>query len=1329
MTAPEKTRSRSKKTSLIEEPAPTPAIAAEQTDLPATPLIVGIGASAGGLEAYRAFFGRMEPNADIAFVLVQHLAPDKSSILAELIARSTSIAVQEATDGTVVEGNHIYVIPPDATLTIQHGALQLSKPAPPRQYRWPIDAFFTSLAEDQGDNAVAIVLSGSGSDGARGLQAVKDNGGLVLAQAGFDHVAMSGMPASAAATGFVDEVLAVEQMPGRLLTHLAYQRATRRTQGPDGARNDLVGHLQTICALLRTELGHDFSQYKEKTLVRRIQRRMQVVQTETVTGYIDYLKQNPRELDNLFRELLISVTEFFRDPEAFEALQKQAIPTLLEDKGAADILRVWIPACATGEEAYSVAISFAEAIAQRRGVGPKIQIFATDIDDRAIAAARTGRFRAPLPGVAPERLERWFTADGDDYVVVKPIREMIVFSPHSAIKDPPFSRLDLVSCRNLLIYLNPTLQEHLIRTFHYSLRTGGILMLGPSESLGRNTTLFSTLDKKHRLYVRRSDGRAAVPVAIPRRLVGPDIPPRQPSQRTTSTEDAIDRNARKVLERHVPAFVVIDGNHDVLRFSGDTGRYLGPSTGTASLNLFTLLHKGLRAPARAAIQHALGKRSTAVQEGQMTAPGGERVLVSLTAEPIPDENGAGDRRTASNLCLLMFKDQPAPAAAASADAPAAKSNANGDARRVPELEQELATTREQLHTAIDELETANEEMKSANEEYQSVNEELQSSNEELETSKEEMQSINEELQTVNVELHSKNEVLARLNSDLKNLLESTQIATLFLDSSLHVSGFTPAISDLFHLREGDHGRPITEITARIPYPELKHDVKQVLRTLAMVERILQGGPDGTIYLLRMRPYRTTDNVIEGVVLTFIDITERQQHEYERGRLAAIVESSQDAIIGHGTDGTIHTWNRGAEQMFGYPASRVLGKTLAMLLPKDSDQQLREMLACCAGTSSQSEMEMSWQRQDGGSVQVSVRCSPIFDPSGAIVGGSTIVRDITERQRGARKLAESERRLAAIIEQTTVGVAQTDLKGRFELVNPRFCEIVGRSADELRGLRMQDLVHADDRAASEARFQALVAGGPPFNIEKSYVRPDGSTVWVSNYVSLVSDDDDGPTHAVAIVLDITRRKLEAQHRELLLNELNHRVKNSLATVQAIATRTLASATDLASFRDAFMSRLLALSSTHDLLARESWRGVDLRKLVESELLPYVDAGRAASNIRGERLQLNPKVTVALSLALHELATNAGKYGALSVPEGQVDVQWKAFTRGNQPWLELDWTERGGPEVKPPQRRGFGSRLISEGITYELGGEVSLDFPLTGVSCRILIPISDPEVGDG
>ncbi|WP_426281521.1 chemotaxis protein CheB [Lysobacter soli] len=1288
------------------------------------PLIVGIGASAGGLEAYKSFFENLESADGMAFVLVSHLSPDHASMLPELVARYTSLAVMEAADGMDVEAGHVYIIPPDATLTISGGVLQLSKPAPPRQYRFPIDTFFASLAEDQGDNAVCIILSGAGSDGARGLGAIKERGGLTLAQAAIDHIAIAGMPASAAATGLVDNIVPVEQMPARLKAYRAHLSTARTQKGPDGMRQDLSHHLQAICTLLRAEVGHDFSQYKEKTLIRRIQRRMQVVQIDGVAGYIDYLKQTPRELDNLFRELLIGVTEFFRDPEAFEALQTLAIPSLLEGRSAADTLRVWTPACATGEEAYSIAISLAEAIAARRG-GPKVQIFATDIDDRAINAARAGRFRAPLPGVSAERLERWFIQDGEHYVVVKPIREMVVFSPHSAIKDPPFSRLDLISCRNLLIYMNSELQEHLIRTFHYALRPGGVLMLGPSESLGRNTALFSVLDKKHRLYSRRADGRASLPMTTPKRLAGMEAVARVPVVRGGGIEDAIDRNARRVLDKHSPAYVVIDANHDVLRFSGDTGRYLGPSAGAASLNLFALLNKGLRGPARTAVQQALVRHNTVVQEGQLTGPHGERIPVRLIAEPIHEQDdGNAERRAPSSLCILVFKELTPVAAVAESTTPNGR-RARGESARIRELDLELATTREQLHTAIDELETANEEMKSANEEYQSVNEELQSSNEELETSKEEMQSINEELQTVNVELNSKNEALARLNSDLQNLLESTQIATLFLDSALHVSGFTPAISDLFHLREGDHGRPITEITARIPYPQLKQDVKQVLRTLAMVERVLHGGVDDAVYLLRMRPYRTTDNVIDGVVLTFIDITERQQHEYERARLAAIVESSQDAIIGHSLEGIITSWNAGAESMFGYPPARAIGKPLSVLLPPDSKKDLDTLLEASSRQIKAEELLMTWIREDGTPVPLSLRCSPVLDPAGAVVGGSTIARDITDRKRAAWMLDETERRLAAIIEQTTVGVAQTDLDGKLEMVNPRYGEILGRSADELIGHRLHEYIHPADAAEFEAQFHDLVAEGKPFQTEQRYVRPDAKLAWINHHVTLIHDEGGQPSHAVAFALDVTQRRLAAQQCELLVSELNHRVKNTLATVHSIALQTLRHTPDMGKFRDAFVSRLRSLSTAHDLLAKEGWRGVSLADLARAELAPYHagDTDTAHVQIVGDDLHLDAKTGLALSLALHELATNAGKYGAFTREGGQVRLEWATFERDSQRWLRMVWTESGGPPVNAPASRGFGSRLITEGVGYELGGDVSLEFPDSGVVCTMTVPLKD------
>lgn len=1156
-------------------------------------LIVGIGASAGGLEAFKQFFAAMPADSGMAFVLVQHLAPHHTSLLTELVGRGTAMPVAEAADGEPVQANHVYVIPPDATLTIAGGALQVSKPAPPRQHRWPINTFFTSLAQDQGDCAVCVVLSGTGSDGARGLRTVKEHGGLTLAQSGFDHAAMTGMPASAAATGLVDHILPVEEMPARLIAHQQHVHVTDSHKGPDGQRQDLAAHLRTICGLLRAEVGHDFSQYKEKTLARRVQRRMHVVQAETVPDYIAHLRKHPEEHQQLFREVLIGVTEFFRDPQAFDALQSVAIPKLLAGRGAADTLRVWVPGCATGEEAYSIAIALKESMGRdgrgKRG-DPKVQIFATDIDDYAIGAARAGRYKSPLTGISPERQERWFTQDGDDWCVAKSIREMCVFSPHSAIKDPPFSRMDLVSCRNLLIYLNPELQERLVRTFHYALCLKGYLLLGTSESLGRNAKLFKVVDKNHRLYLRREDSGAGASALSKHDDRGSRPARNAPAPLRAGTEDPIDLGARLALEPYAPAYVVIDGNHTVLRFAGDTGRYLGPSTGAASLDLFGLLHRGLRVAARTVVKQALSTGTPAVQNGLTVRIGDRRQRLRLIAAPLP-ESTAG-----KGMCALAFDELES-----TPTSPGVEMDSPGETRgaAVQGLEQELASVRAELRVSIEQQAMVTEEMQSTNEEYQSVNEELQSANEELETSKEEMQSINEELQTVNTEMQSKNESLSRLNSDLQNLLESTQIATLFLDPQLRVRGFTPAMTEVFHLRESDRERPLTEIAARVEYSDLADDVDQVMRTLTVVERVLHGRGTGMVFMLRMRPYRTVDNVIDGVVLTFIDITERHRNELQRGLLAAIVDSSKDAIIGHTREGTITSWNVSAERILGYQASRVIGKSLSVLLPAADEASLGLLLKACTDQPQSEELETSWLRLDGSQVRMAVTCSPVTDGNGKVVAGSLVARDITERAEGAR------------------------------------------------------------------------------------------------------------------------------HLQLMLSELNHRVKNTLASVQAIALQTLANTPDPDRFRDAFLARLQALSSTHNLLARDAWNGVDLRVLVLGELAPYQRDGASRVDLGGEALQLAPKTALALSMALHELATNAGKYGSLSVPQGRVGVQWKTLVRSGERWLHLLWVESGGPPVAPPVRRGFGSRLIGEGLAFELDGKVKLAFKPDGVTCHIDVPLPESE----
>lgn len=1149
-------------------------------------LIVGIGASAGGLEAFTTFFANMPADSGMAFVLVQHLDPHHKSMLVDLLGRHTKMNVTEAIDGVDVAANRIFIIPPNATLTISDGALRVSHPAPPREHRRPIDTFFASLAEDQEECAVCIVLSGTGSDGSLGLRKVKEHGGLSLAQADADATAMSGMPQSAVATGLVDHIMLVAQMPALLMDYQQHLNKVAPHKDVDGNRSDTSAHLAAICALLRTGTGHDFSQYKHSTLLRRIQRRMQVLRIDTVPEFITRLRKEPRQGDLLFREFLIGVTQFFRDPQAFDALHASVIPKLLEHKGADDPIRIWVPACATGEEVYSIAILVREAM-ERHGAVQKVQIFGTDIDDAAVAIARAARY-SKMENVTRERIERWFSEDGEVHCPIREVREMCIFSTHSVVKDPPFSKLDLISCRNLLIYLETDLQDRLMQTFHYALRPGGYLCLGQSESITRKTKLFATLDKKHRIFQRRESADAAQDflMATPTSTAKPGPASTHAPLRV---QDPIDAEVRRVMEKHSPAYVVIDQQHDILRFSGgDVGRYLEPSPGTASLNLFGIVRKALRPAVRSAVQRAQKTAEPITTENTSIKIEGRSRCVKLIVEPIVNE-----RRVEAGRWIVAFQETDAAATGKDAKAPAGALHPD-----VGALEQELQTTRTQLRASIDELETANEEMKSANEEYQSVNEELQSSNEELETAKEEMQSVNEELQTINAEMIGKNETLMRLNSDLKNLLESTQIPTIFLDDQLHIKNFTPAMTDLFHLRDSDRGRPITEIVTRMNYADLRRDVAKVLRTLTVIEHEVRIAEDETVFVMHIRPYRSVDNVIDGVVITFIDITERKRHEEAQARLAAIVESSQDAIIGHAFDGTITSWNAGAEAIFGYTASEAIGKPFSTLIPENQKDEVPQLLDQLKRGERVDHFEIDRVRKDGKKIDVSLAISPIKDARGKMIAASTIARQFTER-----KAAED-------------------------------------------------------------------------------------------------------------------------HKSFLMAELDHRVKNTLMVITSLIAQTVKNAASPEQFAQIIEGRIQALSRVHNLLNQNDGDRASLRDVIMGELAPYRNGNEGNVIIDGTSdIALTPKATQTLAMALHELATNAGKYGALSTPAGKVAVSWSVANSRKNPRLSIEWIETGGPPVKPPTRRGFGSQLIERIVNYELQASVQRDFYAEGVRCKIEFPLTD------
>lgn len=845
-------------------------------------LIVGIGASAGGLEAFRVFFAHLPADSGMAFVLVQHLSPDHESMLTEILARAAPIPVVEAKHHMRLEPNRVHVIPPDATLTVEDSQLLVVKPAPSRSSRRPIDSFFTSLAKDQGDNAVSIVLSGVGSDGSVGLAAVKEGGGLTIAQAEFDHHAMTGMPQSATATGHVDYVLRVEEMPAKLIEYRDHLALVADRKDDDGTRTDAAEHLSTVLSILRAKTGHDFAKYKIKTVTRRIQRRMQVLQADTVPAYIKHLRENSAELDLLFQDLLIGVTEFFRDSEAFQGLSA-AIEAALGRGGEEQSLRIWAPACSTGEEVYSLAITIQELI-DARGANLDMQIFGTDIDDRAIEFARVGRYQRTT-GISAERLKRWFVEVEGAFYPTRQIRAMCVFSVHNVTKDPPFSKLDLVSCRNLMIYMDSELQDRVLRAFHYALKPEGLLFLGMSEGVSGHAKLFTPHDKAAHIFQRR-DADAAFP-AMPMPAQAPAAP-NCLSESGRGAGDRVDRSVRAALAKHSPVFLVVDRHNNILRYSGgEAARYLEPSAGAASLSLQSNLRRSLRIVVRNALQSVAKTGEGVVVDNVSVIIEGQQRLLSVIVEPVEDPGGEG-------LYVVAFQDiRAAP--------PEPRQAADGRIRSPEALaaEQELRTTRAQLQATISDLETANEEMKSAAEEYQSVNEELQSTNEELQTSKEEMQSINEELQTVNAEMIAKNDLLSNLNSDLQNLLESTQIATIFLSEDLRIKNFTPGMVDIFSLREGDRGRPLTDIVSLVSYEHLRRDVDKVLRELTVLERELDLYDLGASFVMRIRPYRSIERVIDGVVITFIDVTERKKAERARDvserRFAGIVKQAAVGI--------------------------------------------------------------------------------------------------------------------------------------------------------------------------------------------------------------------------------------------------------------------------------------------------------------------------------------------------------------------------------------------------------------------------------------------------
>jgi two-component system CheB/CheR fusion protein len=964
--------------------------------------VVGIGASAGGLAAFEAFFSGMPEKVDpgMAFVLIQHLAPDHKSMLNELVQRFTRMKVYEITDGIKVKPNCVYIIPPKHDIAFIDGTLQLLEPTMPRGLRLPIDFFFRSLAQEKHERAIAIILSGTGSDGTQGVRAIKAEGGMIIAQKP-SSAEYDGMPNSAISTGLVDYELSPTEMAEQLIAYTSHAIAMPHGNITSPILKD-ENALKKIFVLLRSQTGHDFSKYKPNTIHRRIERRMVLHQIKEIGEYVKYLQAKPSEMEALFHEFLIGVTNFFRDPGSFEALEG-ILPRLFKDKHPGDSIRVWITGCSTGEEAYSIAIVLYEYM-QELKEHYQVQLFATDIDPQAIAIARAGVYPVGIAAdVSPERLARFFTANNEanTYRIHKNIRDMLIFSEQSVIKDPFFSRLDLISCRNLLIYMGTELQKKLIPLFHYALNPGGILFLGNSETTGEYSNLFKPLDLKVKLYEKLDDldDKRDVSRFMPVSGVSRSLLPRPVSKSpATSKLPLRELTEQTLLHEITPAAVLVNSSSDILYLHGKAGIYLElPSGEVGPNNILKMAKEGLVHSLTMALHKAAVTKRIVKSSGVRIKTDTHLSNVNLTVCPVLNDSGPGKE---AQFYLVIFEEgslsqKPQENLALGTHNETGESDA-----RVASLLRELRIQEEYLKTANEKLEISNEELRSSNEEVQSMNEELQSTNEELETSKEELQSVNEELSTVNTELQTKIFDLSRSNNDMNNLLAGTGIGTVFVDHNICILRFTPAVTKIINLIPSDLGRPVSQIVLNLRgYSSLKEDVQAVLETLTSKEAEVQT-TDGRWYIMRIQPYRTLDNVIEGAVITFVEISEtvKMREEIREAntrllRLAIVVRDASDAITVQDLKGTITAWNPAAERIYGWSESEALKMNVSERIPKGRTEEALEKLYALKSIEILEPYRTQRLTKEGGILDVWITLTALVDEKGKLYAVATTERQI------------------------------------------------------------------------------------------------------------------------------------------------------------------------------------------------------------------------------------------------------------------------------------------------------------------------------------------------
>jgi two-component system CheB/CheR fusion protein len=1478
-----------------------------------TTTVVGVGASAGGLDAFKRLLTAVPKNMTAAWVLVQHLDPTHDSLMAELLSKSTGMSVVEIVASQEIKPGCVYVIPPNTYVSVESGTLRLEKPAAPRGSRMAIDHLFRSLANEYGRQAIGVVLSGTGTDGSQGLRAIKAAGGLAIVQDP-DTAAYDGMPRHAIEQGFADLVRRVEDIPATVAGFLDHPyaqegdgsiiRLTREGEVAEEAADDggcaaerttedgTTGEagLAQILDVLRDRLGLDLSLYKASTLVRRIERRMGLNHMTDIPAYLDHLRRDDTELKALARDVHINVTDFFRDREAFEALKNHAIPELFERarQGQHDdpTLRAWVPGCATGEEAYSIAISLLDyQSTHAESASVPLQVFATDIDAEAVRIARQGEYpESALQELPHDLRERCFEPMDvpGRYRIKKFVRDIVSFATHDVLGDPPFSRLDLISCRNLLIYLQREAQEDTLGTFHFALRPGGYLLLGSSEALGGGTGMFRVIDKKWRLFQRlevRSGRERRTPHPFGRsRAAFEGLEAEQVHRRQERRMG--EMAALKLVAQHAaPPTVLVNSSYEIIFMRGDLIEILDLPSGMGDMTLIDMVREEPKPRVRAALYRAARGRERVTTTGAITGRDGRERWYEMVVTP------CGSKELGDNLLMVTF------AIGNPGDTPARPRSSEASVNA--ELDREVEALRDDLRSTVEELEQANEELRTANEEAMTMNEELQSSNEELETQSEELRSVNEELTTVNAQLREKVDELQEANADIANLLNSARLPALFLDRGFCIRRYTPEAKKLLNVIESDVGRPVSDLAGVCVRDGMLEDAKVVIDGLAPVEKEIQDDA-GDWHLRRILPYRTDDDQIAGVVVTFSKVTRLKQLtatvERKREQQASVAQLGLRAIRERDFDNLVHYATQLLADGLGCPLTKVLefdpeeeqfllragvgwseglvgnavvtgdvgsqaGYTLqhngtvlvedlaterrfaapdllidhgvrsgVSVLIQGRDGQPYGVLAAHArepnvfsrhdadfvqqvanvlsgvfvSQSAETDLRASeerfrmisdnipqlawiaeadtgainwynrrwyeytgsgdteslgdgWKRfhhpdhvdsaaqkfrrslesgqphedtfplrgADGVYRWFLTRVVPMHDEHGRIRRWFGTNTDITARLEVEAELEESRRKLQAIINNAPALIYAKDGDGKFVLCNNATAAMLNTTPEMVIGKTDDDFAGAAPRAEDYRGNDREVWETGEVIAREEPLEVNGETkVFLSQKFPL--HDRFGNLYAVCgISTDITDRKQDEQHLRSVMAELNHRVKNTIASIEAIARLQLQRSSSLAEFRDAFSARLRSMGVAHSLLTRAEWRGATLRDILKSELKHRAPTDTSVT-IEGPDITIPPKEALALHMAVHELATNAAKYGALHTPEGRIEVRWTLEETSEQPLVRLQWTESDGPPVEEPTAEGFGTGMIESMVLYELGGEITRTFAPEGFRTTITFP---------